>query len=188
MRCFILAGGHSSRFGRDKAVEPVSGVPLVLGVAAAARPHVDDITVVAEVAGKYAQLGLETIADLTPGQGPLGGLRTALACLNPNEQALILSCDLLGLESDWIGCLVREAQVLPTACCLFDTDPPQPLIGCYPARLLGPVEERLALGQGSMRGLLSTVEKRLLPPPSNWKDLRNVNRITDLPAVDGPAR
>ena len=186
MRCFILAGGHSSRFGRDKALEPVSGIPLVLGVAEAARPHVDRVTVVADVADKYVPLGLETMADLTPGQGPLGGLRTALACITPQEHALILSCDLLGLESDWIGCLVRDASAFPAACCLYDSDPPQPLIACYAASLLGLVEERLALGQASLRGLLSTIEKRLLPPPPNWANLRNVNRVTDLPAADGP--
>lgn len=182
MRCFILAGGHSSRFGRDKAIEPVSGVPLVCGVADAARPHVERITVVADVAGKYAPLGLETIPDSTPGQGPLGGLRTALACLAPDDRALVLSCDLHGLRSEWIARLLDGAADPAVTCCLFDTDPPQPLIACYSARLLGLVEERLAEGQGSMRGLLEVIDKHLLPQPSNWEQLRNVNRISDLPS------
>ncbi len=182
MRCFILAGGHSSRFGRDKARELVDGVPLIEHAARAARPHVGRITVVAEVAGKYEDIGHETMADAEPGQGPLGGLCTALACLQPEERCLVLSCDLLGIDSRWIALLVAAAANMSESACLYETDPMQPLVACYAARIAKLAQDRLAQGQGSMHGLLAVIDKKLLPPPPNWEQLRNVNRPSDIAA------
>jgi len=180
MRCFILAGGRSSRFGRDKAREIVDGTFLIEHVARAARPHVSEIHVVAAVAGQYDDLGFETIGDIEPDNGPLGGLCTALGRLEPDERALLLSCDLLGLQSDWIAQLVKSASSAVEPACLFDTKPLQPLLACYSATLRGPAELRLANGRRSMQGLLDATEKELLPPPPGWERYRNINRPSDL--------
>jgi len=64
-----------------------------------------DVTVVA-AAGKYADAPWPMIADRWPGQGPLGGILTALHCLSETDSAirpgrgarsvffcLILSCE-----------------------------------------------------------------------------------------------
>ncbi len=180
MRCFILAGGRSSRFGRDKAGEVLEGRALICHVADAARPHVEEITVVADVPGKYMHLGFNTFADDDPGKGPLGALCTALSLLRNTEYALVLSCDLIGLESEWIACLVKEAEAASRPVCLFDTNPMQPLIACYHASLLNLARQRLASGQASMHGLLSSVPTKLIVPPQGWNKLVNVNSIEDV--------
>lgn len=66
--------------------------------------------------------------------------------------------------------------------CLYDTDPLQPLFACYAARPLRVAQERFAGGQGSMHGLLAAIDRKLLPPPASWAQLRNVNHSSDLPA------
>ena len=74
----VLAGGQATRFGSDKARAMLDGEPLIARLVKRVQPHASRITVVADVAGKYDDLGLTTIADDVPGRGPVGGLLAAL--------------------------------------------------------------------------------------------------------------
>src|ERR1700686_3217132 len=82
---FILAGGASSRMGRDKGLLDFSGVPLILDTARLIEPLVAEVTVVGSPR-RYAKLGLHVIADDVQvksgpdrlGCGPLAGIATAL--------------------------------------------------------------------------------------------------------------
>ncbi|HEY8715268.1 MAG TPA: molybdenum cofactor guanylyltransferase [Candidatus Acidoferrum sp.] len=75
----VLAGGGSTRFGRDKALVEFGGVPLLLQIVRLARSCTPEVAVVAS-REKYASLSpeLQIIEDRWPGQGPLGGIITAL--------------------------------------------------------------------------------------------------------------
>ncbi|HEY9840887.1 MAG TPA: NTP transferase domain-containing protein, partial [Candidatus Obscuribacterales bacterium] len=61
---YLLAGGRNSRFGSDKARALLGGSPLILQVARLLHPYAADLKVVATTAGAYADLGLETLADI----------------------------------------------------------------------------------------------------------------------------
>jgi molybdopterin-guanine dinucleotide biosynthesis protein A len=76
---YVLAGGGSTRFGRDKALVEFGGSPLLLQIVRLARRCTPNVAVVAS-REKYASLSLELqiIEDRWPGQGPLGGIITAL--------------------------------------------------------------------------------------------------------------
>src|ERR1700690_1848525 len=85
---FILAGGASSRMGRDKGLLDFGGVPLILHTARLLESLVAEVTVVGSP-HRYAALGLRAIADeddgqaqdgpQKPGCGPLAGIAAALA-------------------------------------------------------------------------------------------------------------
>lgn len=70
----ILAGGRSSRFGKDKALGQLGGQRLIDHVVARAAPQVGGLA----VSGRDYGLGLPVIPDCEPGQGPLGGLLSAV--------------------------------------------------------------------------------------------------------------
>jgi len=76
---YVLAGGGSTRFGRDKALVEFGGAPLLLQIVRLARRCTPNVAVVAN-REKYASLSpdLQIIEDRWPGQGPLGGIITAL--------------------------------------------------------------------------------------------------------------
>src|ERR1044072_1639209 len=113
---YILAGGRSSRFGSDKARGLLPGATLIrrgaaaLGAAARATRRV----AVAAAAATYEDLGLITIADLTPGLGPLGGLHTALsnaaahAPHDPSGWIILASCDWVTASADLISLLAQS--------------------------------------------------------------------------------
>jgi molybdopterin-guanine dinucleotide biosynthesis protein A len=74
----ILAGGMSRRLGRDKPSLLLGGRPLALWVAEALAPWVTECWLVTNQPQFHLPLGLPLVTDLRPGQGPLGGLETAL--------------------------------------------------------------------------------------------------------------
>jgi molybdopterin-guanine dinucleotide biosynthesis protein A len=104
---FILAGGESSRMGRDKALLELDGVPLVVRTARL----VESVAGVPTVIGNpeaYRSLGLRAIGDDWPGAGPLGGIATALRASSAPWN-LVVACDLPYLTRAWLDYLVSRA-------------------------------------------------------------------------------
>ena len=95
----VLAGGRSSRFGRDKLAEVVDGQSLldraILAVAAVAS---DVVVVIAPGGDRSIPAGARLVHDTTAFQGPLAGLASGLAALEPDvDQAIIVGGDMPSL-------------------------------------------------------------------------------------------
>ncbi len=109
---YVLAGGASSRFGRDKALVEVGGRAMLARMCELLEPLVERVAVVGRPQ-RYAHLGLRVVVDRWPGAGPLGGIATALvdAALEDAGCAwcVIVGCDLPFLRRDWLDYLVARA-------------------------------------------------------------------------------
>src|SRR5579864_458960 len=109
---YVLAGGGSTRFGRDKALAEIDGKAMVLRMWELLRGVAGKVRVVV-APGKHAGLGVTTIADRWPGEGPLGGIITALSATAESgdgaEWNLIVGCDMPFLTSEWVSYLVERA-------------------------------------------------------------------------------
>ena len=85
----VLAGGRSSRFGRDKLAEPIDGRPLLDHAIQAVRPVASRIlVVVAPGAAPALPTGTTLVHDPTPFEGPLAGL---LAGLREADDPVVLA-------------------------------------------------------------------------------------------------
>ena len=112
---FILAGGVSSRMGREKGLLEFGGEPLIVRTVSLIKPLVTDVTVIGPPE-HYAVLGLQTIADQNlAGQvgeevvrTPLIGIATALNASRAPWN-LILACDLPYLTAEWLDWLLARA-------------------------------------------------------------------------------
>lgn len=93
MAIAIQAGGESSRMGQNKALMPFLGEPLISRVVRRLRPLADELLVTTNSPAEFAFLNLPLAGDLYPGMGSLGGLYTALACIQ-NDIAAVVACDL----------------------------------------------------------------------------------------------
>jgi len=132
---YILAGGGSTRFGRDKALVEVGGTPMLGRMIELLRGATKQVKLVA-MPGKYSLFGVETMEDRWPGEGPLGGIITALedAAKSPahSEWNLIVSCDMPFLTGEWLGFVCERATkskaqvVLP-----YSASGPEPLCACW---------------------------------------------------------
>jgi molybdopterin-guanine dinucleotide biosynthesis protein A len=109
---FVLAGGASSRFGRDKALVPMGGEPLLKRLCALLREVTPSVAVVGSEE-KYGGLGVTCVADRWPGEGPLGGILTALEASAPDGNGdgwnLIIGCDMPFLTREWLAYVIDRA-------------------------------------------------------------------------------
>ena len=178
---YIVAGGRSVRFGSDKARAELQGVPLLIHTARALAPSASSVTVVADRADKYADLGLRTIADRAPGLGPLGGLQAALEDLPAGDDWLLLgSCDLLGLRPRWVEAL-REAAADPHGVVAFHDQRWEPMPALYHRRVLPAVEAAITAGELTLWRLIEGCDPVALPLPAGWEAVVQVNTRDDLP-------
>ena len=79
----VLAGGLSRRLGRDKAVEPIGGEPLIQRVISRLSQVSSQTVVVVNEPGRATALPIPdsaTVAvDIYPNKGSLGGIFTGLS-------------------------------------------------------------------------------------------------------------
>jgi molybdenum cofactor guanylyltransferase len=85
---------------------------------------------------KYARLGFKCVADRWPGEGPLGGILTALedagARNEKSEWSLIVSCDMPFLTQDWLQFLAnRAAKSNAQVVFPHSASGPEPLCACW---------------------------------------------------------
>jgi molybdenum cofactor guanylyltransferase len=102
---FVLAGGRSRRMGRDKAMLPYRGRPLIAHMAETvekalgreARSGSGHVAIVGEP-DRYRDLGYRVLADIYEDCGPLSGIVTALS-ESPADWNLVVACDMPNLEA-----------------------------------------------------------------------------------------
>jgi molybdenum cofactor guanylyltransferase len=113
VEAFLLAGGKSSRMGRDKALLEFSGAPMIQRTADLLTALVTKTTLVISSTqsdnpadtNRYSNFGLPTLVDSWPSFGPLGGIATALANAQ-SKWCLILACDMPFLTKEWLASLL----------------------------------------------------------------------------------
>ena len=106
----ILIGGDSSRMGVDKATFEVDGVAMANRVSqAASEAGAKEILLIGGTQAKAKKLTGVWKKDLYPGQGPLGGVITAVKSAS-NDAVVVLSCDMPFITGSVISSLVRGLQ------------------------------------------------------------------------------
>lgn len=89
----IQAGGQSRRMGRDKALIPLAGKPLIEHVIDRVHALGDELLITTNRKTDFAYLGVRTVADPVPAAGALTGIHTALHAARGNW-VLVLACDM----------------------------------------------------------------------------------------------
>jgi molybdenum cofactor guanylyltransferase len=118
----VLAGGKSARFGSDKALATLPGearsfLERAVDVGAAIA---DEVIVVGPARAGFNRPGVRFIPDLFPGEGPAGGVITALADII-TARLIVLACDQpLVRSSDLSALLEASSDRQATAFALSD--------------------------------------------------------------------
>jgi molybdopterin-guanine dinucleotide biosynthesis protein A len=119
VEAFILAGGKSSRMGRDKTLLELNGEPLVQRAANLVKHLVSKVSLVTSAGqssaldgtNRHSTFGLPTLNDNWPDAGPLGGIATALAAAQ-TPWCLVLACDMPFITKEWIAVLLGKVEQL----------------------------------------------------------------------------
>ena len=91
---YVLAGGRSSRMGRDKALLELAGKPLIEHAVTKLRRVCAEVHILAGAEGEHAGLAryAPLVHDLHPGCGPISGIEAALTHTT-HDWNLILAVD-----------------------------------------------------------------------------------------------
>jgi molybdenum cofactor guanylyltransferase len=96
----VLAGGRSSRFGRDKLAEPLDGVPMLWRTIDAVRAVADDIVVVvAPGSGPELPADVRVTHDRASGEGPLIGVLAGLEAVR-HDSVIVVGGDMPWLRPE----------------------------------------------------------------------------------------
>ena len=69
----ILAGGKSRRFGKNKALVEIDGIPLIGRVVSVMKSVFQHLVLITNTPDEYSYLKLPMYEDIIKGLGPLGG-------------------------------------------------------------------------------------------------------------------
>ncbi|HJS27110.1 MAG TPA: molybdenum cofactor guanylyltransferase [Actinomycetota bacterium] len=127
----VLAGGRSTRFGRNKLAEPYRGMPLLHHAALRLGEVCGRIVLVLapEAAEPSMPPGVDVLIarDPTEGEGPLAGLHAGLLAA-PSDLALVAAGDMPDLQTRVLLELLQVADQAPVdAVALQDGDRYRPL-------------------------------------------------------------
>jgi molybdenum cofactor guanylyltransferase len=156
--------------GRDKALLPFRGAALGESVARAVESAAGSVTIVGR-----AEFGpLRSILDRYPGEGPLGGILTALADSSADWN-LIVACDMPELTSDFLARLLDAAEKSGAAALVPKGEP---LCAVYHRDCREPFEAAFARG---IRKIMEAVAEvpAVICPIEEVAQFQNVNTPED---------
>jgi molybdopterin-guanine dinucleotide biosynthesis protein A len=178
----ILAGGASSRMGRDKSLVLVDGKPLIQRVLEQVSRRFGDILISTNEKDKYAFLEARCVPDLVPGNGPLMGIRTAVEAAR-HDRVFVTACDIPVMDDDTVERMLVLAED-------FDCVVPrsrvghEPLFAVYSKSAIPAMCDVLASGERRIRAVFPRVRTHAFDlGPAEW--YRNLNTREDLAAYLG---
>ncbi len=192
---YVMAGGGSTRFGRDKALVEVGGRPMLARMTALMQGITEQVKIVG-TPEKYAEFGIEVVSDRWPGEGPLGGIITALldaaSHSAPFEQSrqqphadnlhaadwcLIVSCDMPFLTHDWLAYLSKRAAASTAQVVMpVSAGGPEPLCACYRADGAETLQAAFEAGVRKITEALKHVTTEVLDEV-HWKRFDSAGRL-----------
>jgi molybdopterin-guanine dinucleotide biosynthesis protein A len=171
----VLCGGASTRMGTEKAAVLIGGVPMASRVADALRgAGCTPVVALGGAASLAAGLGLGHLADDHPGDGPLGGVLTALR--HGGDAVVVVSCDVPGITAASLSRLVGSlgGHQAAIAC----TDRAEPLCAVWSQAAAPTLRSRFAAGERAMHRAIEGLDVVWVPVAEH--ELHNVNTPQDL--------
>ena len=186
----ILAGGRSTRMGRDKASLPLpdnANTTFVAHLATLLAAQCSEVVLVVRnsvQAVLYKHLGIAIITDETPDIGPLLGLYTGLHTIQASH-GLVTAVDMPFVQPEMITFLLSQPLDDNSLLVPVVNGIPQVLFAVYPRAILPAIEERLQAGRRDPRSLLDVApvryidEAQLRGIDSQLRSFVNVNTPED---------
>ena len=190
----VLAGGRSSRFGRDKLAEPIDGRPLLHHAIAAVQAVADEVVVVAAPGHEPAvPAGVRVAHDAAAFEGPLAGLAAGLEALGADiDRVVVVGGDMPSLEPAVLASEIAALGASVDLALLEVSGEPVPLpMAVRRGLATAAVQGSLAAGERRLRALPGVLRTHVLPERT-WRQadptgasLRDIDTEADLQSETG---
>ena len=183
----ILAGGKSSRYGTNKALAKINGIPLIEKVIRVMGSLFQDLVLITNTPDEYAYLELPMYEDIIKGLGPIGGIYTALQSIE-NDAGFFVACDMPFLNPDLIRHMVKIRGGFDVVIPEIDGKL-EPLHALYAGRCIAAVKRLVDLHQYQIFRFFSEVSVRHVKENEirrfdpEFKSFFNINRPEELGEV-----
>jgi molybdopterin-guanine dinucleotide biosynthesis protein A len=153
--------------GRDKALLELGGAPLIVRTARLVESVAGPAIVVGDSAA-FRSLGLRTLADDWPGEGPLGGIATALRAATA-PWSLVVACDLPYLTKPWLEYAVARALASQADAVIpMNVSGTEPLCAVYHRRAEPGIRRALTGGNKKVKDAIASLRVEIIEP-AEWK-------------------
>jgi molybdopterin-guanine dinucleotide biosynthesis protein A len=149
---FAVAGGRSSRMGRDKAALAWGAGDLLDHALARLSTLTGDVRILCGPEARYADRGRAVLPDVAHDIGPLAALLTAVRALPPDGTAVLLAVDLPLVTPDFLRALLDLAAADGGVDAVVPVSPlgAEPFCAVYRASCREAVEGAVAAGRLKM--------------------------------------
>lgn len=157
----ILAGGKSRRFGTDKALYPIAGVPLIQHAINRVKLVTDEIIIITDSLEKTRFLPHPCYTDLIENSGPLAGIYTGLMH-SRSHYNLVLACDMPLVNTACLAYLIDHARGYDVTVPLYQQEY-QPLCAIYAKTCIPVIAQQLAARQLQVFQFYPSVNTKTVP-------------------------
>ncbi len=154
----ILAGGKSSRMGRNKALLPVGKRPLIQHLFDRLRPLFDEALISTNDRTGYPALDATWVPDAFPNTGALGGMHASLQAMR-SEEAFVIGCDTPQPNLDLVRHLLSLVPGADAVVPRIDGRP-EPTHAVYSRTVVPAAERQLRAGRYKITGFFDEVRVR----------------------------
>jgi molybdopterin-guanine dinucleotide biosynthesis protein A len=187
----VLAGGKSSRMGRDKALLEIEGISLLQRACEVAANLSSEVYVLTAWPDRYRSTltkECQFLVESSPGSGPLVALTQGLTEIAA-EWILLLACDLPLLEVEIIQNWANQLTAIPPstlAVVPYQNSRWEPLCGFYRRQSLSSLQTFIESGGRSFQLWLSQIAA--IPLPVGEREsvmLSNCNTLEEFEQLKG---
>jgi molybdopterin-guanine dinucleotide biosynthesis protein A len=184
----ILAGGKSSRMGRDKSFVLFQGQPMIEVVKERVSGLGDELILITNKPTEYAHLALPMFSDVYPDHGSLGGIFTAVHYA-AHPYTLVVACDMPWLNRPLLNYMISLRETADVVVPRWQKYP-EPLHAVYSKACLAPIAENLQAQRLKITGFFGRVAVHFLERETIarfdplGRSFANVNTPQDLSHAD----
>ncbi len=139
--CIILAGGKSSRMGRNKALMKLGDKTVIERMIDIVDPVFEKKILITNTPEDFKFLGLSVYEDVYKYKGPLAGIHSGLLH-SQTEKNFVISCDIPLMSAEMIKYIVEFPSESPVTICEA-AGYLQPLAGVYSKKIFNDLDKHL---------------------------------------------
>jgi molybdopterin-guanine dinucleotide biosynthesis protein A len=163
----LLAGGKSTRMGKDKRLLKVNGVPLVNRLCATLGPLFDQLIIATGTDGPSWN-GFRSVIDRFPASGPLSGIHAGLSA-SETEHNFVIACDIPNVNLAALRKLISLSEDCDIVMPSFGNGLAEPLFAFYRKQVVETALKLLQKGRFQVRALMEECNSHVVNfPDTGW--------------------